>query len=72
MTLRLLISELTGNVYAGNINKLGTGFIGKKHNVTDDFVALLLFFIEFHESCFYVERDGRKWAIKFLAKEVEK
>lgn len=45
---RIAASPLTGTVYAGRINKAGDGWVGKKADVTSDFLRAVIDKADFH------------------------
>lgn len=63
MVEHIVISPLTGRIYAGRVNKAGIIFVGEKWDVISDVLRAVIEKAEFHGGQFDIEGGGRKWFV---------
>ena len=60
--LRVGVSPITNNIFAGYLNERGDMWKGKKHDITDEAVMAVVQYIK-SDAVIY-ERDGVKYQLK--------
>jgi hypothetical protein len=69
MSVRIGVSPLTGRVFRGRVNKLGTAFVGEKQDITSDVLRAVIEKADFHGGTFEIEGGGEKYTVR-VKKEV--
>ena len=70
---RLLMSPLSRNVYAGKVKNRGGGNFestGSRHDVTNDFLGVLIQYADTHKGEFEIKGGGEVWDVTVTKRSV--
>jgi hypothetical protein len=61
--MTLGVSQLTGTVFSGRVNAKGDMWVGKKTDVTSDFLRCILEKAHFHGGTFEIRGGGKVYVV---------
>lgn len=64
--MSLGVSPLTGTVFSGRINEKGDAWVGKKTDVTSDFLRCVLEKAHFHGGTFEIRGGGKTHTVTVI------